>query len=427
MKSDHEMRALLKYTQNAKSFASRRDAETIDLKASLKTALVKVATMEARVSDLASQLVQYGNTSMDTEGQSDLVTRLAHQTTEVLRYKQKVDELENAARKRSGNIDGSSLETVILQNVGPHQLAKSADLAASHPTSEVQRALAHASSLEKENASLKKTILRVKEEMQQYEARHKVRREEWKRSTDKSKARQADLKERLRRQEASYKCSLGDLKATHAREIDDLREQLEERRGEKSSYSSSLQVPKIDKALRAETRAGNIKDCEGNRTSGQDLAQGYLRDQTAPGVSHRESTYHIVRKDWKTDKVPTGSESRADQIKTQPTGFEDYPEPKLHHKEHIRNSSRSQSAYYDHITSNQECRPSLPTQTFRHGYPNAIRDSLKTIDSSSSISSSRSSLPPNRRAAAQMRIEMRLASKQQSNAVGKENVRPIGA
>ena len=424
IKSDHEMRALLKYAQNTKSFASRRDAETIDLKARLKAALAKVATMEARVSDLATQLAQSGNTSMDAEGQADLVTQLAHQTTEVLCYKQKVEELEKATKRKPNDAHGRLRESAIAQGVEPRQLVGSTDLTASPPTSEIQSVLVHAESLEKENAALKKTILRVKEEMKQYEARHKARREEWKRSTDKSKARQADLKQQLRLQEASYQCSLVDLKATHAQEINDLKQQLKEIRGGKLNNSHGMRVSKNEMSTRAEPRAENTEEYEGDRDPRQNLAQQHLPVRTALGTSHGDSSRHKARRERKNDKVSTG-ESTANEIKAQSSGTEDYAGHNWHHREHM-NPSQSRSASHDHLAWNQVIRSSTTTQKLRHPYPGAVSGSPKLTDGSCIVLSSCNNLPPERNTAAQRRIEVRLASKQQTNG-GEENMRPTRA
>ena len=426
MKSDHEMRALLKYTQNTKSFASRRDAETVDLKAKLKAALAKVATMEARVSDLASQLAQSSNTSMDTEGQADLVSQLAHQTTEVLRYKRKAEELEKASRRRSNDVHALLLEPVVAQDVDFRQLKDSTNSVASHPTSEVQRALAHADSLEKENVILKKTILRVKEEMQRYESRHKARKEEWKRRSDKSEARQAELKEKLRQQKASFESSLMQLKATHAQEVNACKQQLENIRGEKSKYSHGLQVPYNELIPSADTRVENIEGHEDVRNSSQGLTQDLLQVWTAPRASHTQSLDDQAKQDRKTDKIPTDTGNKADQIKAQPTGIEDGTPPNLHHTKQLGNLSQPQSVPYEYFDTNQESHLNLAAQALRHTYPKIVCDRPK-ITGSSSASSNRKSVPPDRRAAAERRVEMRRALKQQSDAVGKENTRPLRA
>ena len=421
MKSDHEMRKLLKYTQNAKSFATKRDAEAVDLREKLKTALAKVAHMEAKVSNLASQLAQSGNSSMDTEYQANLVTQLAVQTTEILHYKRKVEELENAARKGVADAQSNTSELVSAQKAGSWHSAGLPELASPRHFPQAQYAVAHVDSLERENAALKKTILRVKDEMKQYEIRHKARREEWKRSLDKSKKRQASLKDQLKQQGTSHDHTLAGLKAAHAKEVDDLRRQVQEFQVSKGGEIQAILSAKEEMALKNERSAEDKKAPETDEISCQQLQQQTRRkSKTLDQDASRSGT----RIGGKTNNSHTDSRFRPGQSRLLSVEMKDHAEPITNHKEYLVSSGETPS-FRNQATLDQESVISFSsTRRLGSTHDSNGGNSSQVYDGNTFATASRKTIPPNRLAAAKTRIEMRLASKQQPKAAGKENIKP---
>ena len=431
IRSDHEMRKLLKYTQNAKLFATKRDAEAVDLEEKLKAALAKVADMDAKVSELASQLAQSSNSLMDTEDQADLVTQLAARTTEVLRYKNKLEELEKTFRKRAAEVQSNTSENLLAPKEKTTQSSGDLEMVSSQSSSQTQNAVAHVHSLEQENAALKKTILRVKEEMKQYEVRHKARRDEWKRSADRSKARRANLKDQLKQQQASYDHTLGKLKAAYTKEIDELRQQLQALQalqavadGEsRSAFTSRLGKGATE--LRDERSSEDEEVLKADEFHPQyrhhEPSQTRRGPKTSEGESLRAET-SLIRL---PDKPQTDALTRPGQHKMLSIETKDRAQQTSRSREHARGSGQGQRSLYNQVTSDQASRISLPS-TRKLGPTCAILNehSSHAVDDGDLVLSNGKTLPLDRFAAAKLRLEKRLALKQESHALGKENVRP---
>ena len=90
--SDREMKKIIKVSQNVKSFAVKKDSEASELGEKLQRQLSKVAAMESKVTDLATQLAATKRQdSRETPDQTRLVNDLARQTALAIRYKQKAE------------------------------------------------------------------------------------------------------------------------------------------------------------------------------------------------------------------------------------------------------------------------------------------------------------------------------------------------
>lgn len=189
-RSNREMKKIIKYGQNVKSYAVKKDSEATSLSEKLKKELAKVAAMEIKVNKLATQL---SNAQFQAEGdtnQSRLVNELAQQTALVIRYKQKADEHKAALQQQD-----------FAEQFEEHQNASKSDIKADAPTEiasirvelESLRTTAKAAGdqamkLEKENAALKRSLARVKEEMMSYETRRQAREERLKKREAKHRA-----------------------------------------------------------------------------------------------------------------------------------------------------------------------------------------------------------------------------------------------
>ncbi|TDZ12913.1 hypothetical protein C8035_v000030 [Colletotrichum spinosum] len=87
-----EMEKLLKYKQLAKSYAKMKDAEAIDLNAKLKEEQDKVVQMEQKIADLAAQIASKRASGEDRDN-PQLMKDLAKQTAVAVEYRTQVKEL----------------------------------------------------------------------------------------------------------------------------------------------------------------------------------------------------------------------------------------------------------------------------------------------------------------------------------------------
>ncbi|KAH7318356.1 spindle pole body formation-associated protein-domain-containing protein [Stachybotrys elegans] len=88
-----EMEKLLRYKQLAKSYAHEKDAEAIKLAEMLRDEQQKVIQMEKKIVENASNIVSKRERD-DVDASSDVLSKLAKQTAQAVQYRQRVQELE---------------------------------------------------------------------------------------------------------------------------------------------------------------------------------------------------------------------------------------------------------------------------------------------------------------------------------------------
>lgn len=201
-KSDREMKKIIKYGQSIKSYAVKKDSEVSNLGEKLQQELAKVATMEAKVTDLAAQLASARiDNPMETSDQVRLVNDLTRQTALAIRFKQKADRYKLALKNQDAidnaesGVTGSAL-TPVLEGI-PSELLTNLDKTkekvqgVASLRSELENcrhaaevAESKAARLEAENTALKNTIMKMKEEMVCYEIRCLARENELPRAKD---------------------------------------------------------------------------------------------------------------------------------------------------------------------------------------------------------------------------------------------------
>lgn len=206
-RSNREMKKIIMYGQNVKSYAVKKDSEATRLGEKLKKELAKVAAMEKKVSKLAAQL--HNAHAQGPEGESEqtrLVSELAQQTSLAIRYKQKADHYRKALQEEdfAGFSDGERDHVQVTEEAHelspseanvPEVVAQSADMDILQAQMESLRTNAkkaedQAAKLEVENSALKRSLARVKGEMMSYETRRQAREERFKRREAKCKADQ---------------------------------------------------------------------------------------------------------------------------------------------------------------------------------------------------------------------------------------------
>ncbi|MCJ1456614.1 hypothetical protein MMC28_006976 [Mycoblastus sanguinarius] len=213
-RSNREMKKIIKYGQNVKSYAVKKDSEATNLGEKLKKELDKVATMEAKVSKLATQLRNAQTQGPDGEtDQTRLVSELAQQTALAIRYKQKADKYSRAMRKQGSKatlkddqddskIVESAIEGHLRQGSSLDETDKSRELVQLRSELDSLRINAKAAEdqvvkLEVENTALKRSLARVKEEMMSYESRRQAREESLKKREAKHKAARTECENQL--------------------------------------------------------------------------------------------------------------------------------------------------------------------------------------------------------------------------------------
>ena len=188
-KSNREMRRIIQHGQTIKSYAQKKDSEATSLHEKLTRELAKVATMEAKVSELAIELANVR--SRGPQGDVDpaqLVTDLAKQTATAIRYKQKADRYKAAMEvhdvTEASPADNDDCVQITLNDIPkpPGEQVESREMIILHSElnnfrSAVTIAEDKAAKLESENMALKQRLARVKVEMQNYEQRRVAREE----------------------------------------------------------------------------------------------------------------------------------------------------------------------------------------------------------------------------------------------------------
>ena len=194
--STREMRKIIQYGQNVKSYAAKKDCEATILNEKLQKELAKVTRMEAKVSRMAKQLrmATVQNPQGDSE-QARLVGELAQQTAMTVRYQKKAEQYRKRIRQLPSDVEIGN-QTSVLDEISPQDHGQPQD--GFHVTSmeaelrNLQEVAATAEKkavrLEDENKRLKRSLARVKEEMITYDSKRQAKEERLKRREERHKA-----------------------------------------------------------------------------------------------------------------------------------------------------------------------------------------------------------------------------------------------
>jgi len=188
-KSNREMRRLIQHGQTIKSYAQKKDSEATGLYQKLDKELAKVASMEARVSELAVELANVRSRGAhENIDPSQLMTDLAKQTATAIKSKQKAERYKAALRAydvaEASPGDNDECVPIMLPN-SPKALEKQVESPEmimlrselSNLRSALDIAEDKATKLQSENLALKHKMARVKVEMLSYEQRRLAREE----------------------------------------------------------------------------------------------------------------------------------------------------------------------------------------------------------------------------------------------------------
>jgi len=465
-KSKKEMRELIKYSQTAKSYARKRDAEALDLADKLRKAELRVAEMETRVSGLASRLT---NKDQRDGGlpQAELLNELATQTARALRYKEKAEQCKLAVQEHgaatlndveASNDDGQ-YESAQFSKEGPALQAEQ-DLQAEGPQSlqveisnlrlVARSAESKAATLERENMALKHTLARVKQEMKAYEVRHKASQERRRRRDEKAEAQRQALKKELAQYKYGYIQKLDTVPV-----MTSVKESPEEDR----RLRTLKQHPVVDN-LNLQYR-GNVR---GGPQSREGTAEPPKASGAEDQISHEKHTTSTKSKDVRSSllqdsidiwaaSLPAGQDAhpiqpqarveamRHTDIRSKPTTME--LRLRTHEDGSASNGGRTEAVKADKLPriniigtgsaaikeyiqpwlDDEVHLPELPLRTFQSVSGSNILSRLPSSSRTSSLSG-RPPLPPDRVEAAKKRLEQRYAEKLRGGGNGKENHTP---
>ncbi|RDW78744.1 uncharacterized protein DSM5745_05596 [Aspergillus mulundensis] len=310
-----EIRRLIQYRSAAKTYAKKKDEEAYRLAAKLKEEELRVEEMERHVTQLASTMVA-DNTRADKE---QLVQDLTKQTALALQYKHKVSVLRKALEQHGvvgteiGNIGGqpepstAPKETSESLRKSQQELAqanaKIEDMKQQQSDFEKLRGLAlsseqKASDLAKENASLKHTLARFKQEASKYEGRRKEREAKLKSRESKLEMRIQEYRDRLKSTSQQHREQEEELKVSFDQERRQMQEQIDVLKTKLRAFESVTE-------LRVRPRPESRRDFHG--------IQAYDLGTASP---HKDALDETGETDQPPSPSPRGKDRRAYKLGT---------------------------------------------------------------------------------------------------------------
>ncbi|KAL3474528.1 spindle pole body formation-associated protein-domain-containing protein [Aspergillus californicus] len=251
-----EIKRLIQYRSAAKTYAKKKDDEAYRLAAKLKEEELKVEEMERHVTQLASTMVAE-NTRADKE---QLIQDLTKQTALALEYKHKVSSLRKTLEKHGvvgSEADGQSTANFIPKDASEALQKTQQALAQANVRIEEMnqqdsdfeslkslalRSEQKASVLEKENATLKHTLARVKKETSKYEERRKEREARLKQRESKLETRIQEYRDRLKSTTQQHREQEENLKATFDEERNHMQEQIDLLKTKLRAFESANEI-----------------------------------------------------------------------------------------------------------------------------------------------------------------------------------------
>ncbi|KAJ5134642.1 Spindle-body formation-associated protein [Penicillium atrosanguineum] len=243
VRTNREIKKLIHYRSVAKSYARKKDSESLRLADKLREEEEKVVEMEHQVSRLAAAIAGEGSQA----GKEGLIQDLTKQTTLALQYKQQVSSLRRSleqqgvvkcdvvqateSTKEEQHSDSSSELRKVQQELKQanaqieEMKRQSSDLSTLRNLA--QSSEKKAQDLKKENHSLKQTLARVKQEMSRYEGRRKEKETKLKQREAKLEARIQEYRERLKSASQEHRASEEALRTDFEEERRGMRKQID--------------------------------------------------------------------------------------------------------------------------------------------------------------------------------------------------------
>ena len=441
-KSKREMRKLIRYSQDTKSYAVKRDGEALRLAEKLRSAEITVQEMENRVSELASQLM---NVQTQGEKQAEILDELATQTAQALRYKQKADKyrlaLLNQVPKDSA---GLRQPHSVLDAAGKDQSElTSLRTEVSNLQTASQKAEERALELERENSALKHTLARVKEEMKRYETRHRTQADARKRKDEKSAAQKKILREQLTNVKTENERLINEAKlhSTQDKSFVTQGPTIGKQNSELRQASSREDYATLQEARPGSKRHYNVAASTNAANLGLDL------DGPVKGVGNTQHSTQLLNRAKKERHYQPRESSHLSQRTTQKSTDNRLPyslqegidfqvpladasygrrQPQLDLDSSRILGTINQNSSPNFHGRHEEVKTPLVDGGVRLNLPIAgQRDGPLFLSSRTGSMAGRTPLPPDRAAAAKKRIEEKSAERKRSREHGKENRKPV--
>ncbi|KND93968.1 hypothetical protein TOPH_01507 [Tolypocladium ophioglossoides CBS 100239] len=472
-----EMEKLLKYKQLAKSYAQQKDAEAIQLAERLRDEQQRVIKMEKRIAQNASQIVLKHRQSSDAEP-TELLSKLIKQTALAAQYRHRVQELEDELdaflRQKGGDGDAK----------GQRRRQTAASPTTQKTLAETQRELRRARTQLKELDSLRKEISSLKARVQVAEAQ--AIRDETDDVGPAGGSRARGLRAQLK--QAKEECKKKDEEMLQLKnDFESFRKESEVHEAETkavlerahtkiSDLKKEIKTLKATGSEQARPNSWHAEPGAGQETGSGAKAEGPIKQPVARSLGRRKFDSVDEDGDYVYDAEAPGLQSRSAREKFQedadfgskgaPSALTERPNlDKPRWQPFVPRSPRNRAYLGEDLErrirnggatpaatkmkgiaapdlpglAKAVSRNGKPEKSRRNGEVDLLQDRFarlggpdanlngNRINSSMVGNTSKSTLPPERRAAALARIEQRMAEKKRSQrrkGHDKENVRP---
>ncbi|KAH8177326.1 spindle pole body formation-associated protein [Sarocladium implicatum] len=428
-----EMDKMLKYKRLAKSYAKLKDAEAMELAELLRSEQQKVIAMEKKITESASTIVSQQKKPSSDKAVTDTIAKLTKQTALVVQYRQRVQELED---KLDDLVRKKDEESAPGQRLGSDSDRAVADLR--DQVSRLQAQLKEAKAAP--GGSSTDT------------ARTRELRAQLRDAKEESRRKDVELRRLRREYEASQQ--------THEAQLQEMRDLLSQSQSRYAELKKEKAAGKADQGFQAirprswHAPAEDTLDLAiGDPNVEPDLAgiaanpsrRQTLRDRFRKGAAVPEQ----VTADFdQAEALPTGRTTL--EPPTQPLGVRRSPRNRAYGEEVVPSSSSdvrsarsrprsiaapdlpalagivSQSDRSPAKSQTDERVDLLKTQFAKLGGPEMAGNNSTVLGNTTT----KGTLPPERRAAALARLERKRLERQKTKSKpgsDKENMRPVAA
>ncbi|KAL5351870.1 hypothetical protein ACLOAV_003732 [Pseudogymnoascus australis] len=169
-----QMTKLVKYKQMAKSYAKKKDEEAIDLGSKLKEAQKRALQMEDRIAELVAQIAE-GCLNGINDDSPTMMKNLARQTALAVQYRSQVDEFRDVLRDRDQQQEGGNGEK-FNEDLGVLLKKPAGDLRSEvqRLRLDLSTSRREASKLRDENSKLSRDLEKANEKLSQSEKRRQA-------------------------------------------------------------------------------------------------------------------------------------------------------------------------------------------------------------------------------------------------------------
>lgn len=433
-----EMDKMLKYKRLAKSYAKLKDAEALELAEMLRCEQQKVIAMEKKITESASTIVSQQKRPSSDKAVTDTIAKLTKQTALVVQYRQRVqdleDKLDDLVRKKDEDAGAD----------GPEQQSVSSN---SKATLELQEQVSSLQAQLKELRAGSGATGADGTRVRELRAQLRDAKEE-------SRKKDVELRRLRREYEASQQ--------THEAQLQEMRDLLSQSQSRYADLKKEKMADKADRASQPTTRprswhapAGDTLDLAVDDSHG---APDFARSPAGP--ARRQTLRDRFRKGASGTEDPTPAlddmksvTSRREILEppSQPMGVRRSPRNRAY-GEDIASTGAISNGRALRSRPRSIAAPDLPTlagivsqadKPLPTGHNDEGVDLLKTQfaklggpDTAGNNSTmlgnttSKGTLPPERRAAAIARLERKKMERQKTKSKAgfdKENLRPVAA